>query len=106
MRCTGADHQDLVDAHPAVTEGHRPTDEVEPPDPHDLLAHELGEPVQVGLEVLHPACDRAHVVFAQRVHVADLEPAPLLGQHNAEVFKEWLSLGPLDLERLKAGGAI
>jgi len=36
----------------------------------------------------------------------DLEPAPLLGQHNAEVFKEWLSLGPLDLERLKAGGAI
>ena len=36
----------------------------------------------------------------------DLEPAPLLGQHNAEVFKEWLSLGPLDLERLKADGAI
>ena len=36
----------------------------------------------------------------------DIEPAPLLGQHNAEVYKEWLSLGPLDLERLKAEGAI
>ena len=34
------------------------------------------------------------------------KPAPLLGQHNAEVFKEWLSLGPLDLERLKTDGAI
>ena len=35
----------------------------------------------------------------------DLEPAPLLGQHNAEVFKSGF-LGPLDLERLKADGAI
>ena len=36
----------------------------------------------------------------------ELAPAPLLGQHNAEVYKEWLSLGPLDLERLKTSGAI
>ena len=36
----------------------------------------------------------------------ELRPAPLLGQHNAEVFKEWLSLGPEDLTRLKADGAI
>ena len=41
----GPHQQDLVDAHPPVAEGHRAADEVEPPDPHDLLADQLGEPV-------------------------------------------------------------
>jgi formyl-CoA transferase len=36
----------------------------------------------------------------------EVHPAPLLGQHNAEVFKEWLSIGPAELERLKADKAI
>ena len=35
-----------------------------------------------------------------------IAPSPLLGQHNAEVYKEWLSLGAADLERLKADKAI
>ena len=35
-----------------------------------------------------------------------VRPAPLLGEHNAEVYKDWLSLGPDDLTKLKADGAI
>jgi formyl-CoA transferase len=36
----------------------------------------------------------------------ELRHAPLLGQHNAEIYKEWLSLGGDDLELLKGEGII
>src|ERR1700709_1349098 len=81
MRASGADHQDLVDTHPSVAERHRPTDEIEPPDAHDLLTHELGEPVEVGLEVLQPVGHGAHVVLPHRVHVAYFETSLLEVRH-------------------------
>jgi formyl-CoA transferase len=36
----------------------------------------------------------------------EIRPAPLLGEHNAEVYKEWLSLGAEDLTKLKGDGVI
>ena len=35
-----------------------------------------------------------------------VRPAPLLGEHNADVYKDWLSVGSEDLTKLKADGVI
>ena len=36
----------------------------------------------------------------------EIRPASLVGEHNDEIYKEWLSLGADDLERLKADSVI
>jgi len=35
-----------------------------------------------------------------------LQPAPLLGQHSAQVFGEWLGMSPGDVETLRREGVI
>ena len=35
-----------------------------------------------------------------------VRPAPLLGEHNAEVYKDGLSVGSEDLTKLKADGVV
>ena len=36
----------------------------------------------------------------------DVERSPLLGEHNADVYAEWLGLSPGDLEELKSEDVI
>ena len=36
----------------------------------------------------------------------EVKPAPLLGQNNADVYQEWLSLGEDEVQRLKDEGVI
>ena len=36
----------------------------------------------------------------------EVTPSPLLGQHNAEIYQEWLSLSADDVSHLKDEGVI
>jgi crotonobetainyl-CoA:carnitine CoA-transferase CaiB-like acyl-CoA transferase len=35
-----------------------------------------------------------------------ITPAPLLGEHTAEVFGEWLGMSASDVERLRSDGVV
>ena len=35
-----------------------------------------------------------------------VKPSPLLGQHNAEIFSEWLGIGASEVDALRAEGII
>ena len=57
------DRQDLVDAHPALLEGQRAADEIQPPHPGHLFALQCDESVEFALECRQPVLGGAHVVL-------------------------------------------
>ena len=38
--------------------------------------------------------------------LAPVKPAPLLGEHTADVFDEWLGMSTADVEALRAEGVV
>jgi crotonobetainyl-CoA:carnitine CoA-transferase CaiB-like acyl-CoA transferase len=35
-----------------------------------------------------------------------VKPAPLLGEHTADVFGEWLGMSPVDVDQLRSDGVV
>jgi hypothetical protein len=35
-----------------------------------------------------------------------IKPAPLLGEHTADLFREWLSMSPVDVDQLRSDGVV
>jgi crotonobetainyl-CoA:carnitine CoA-transferase CaiB-like acyl-CoA transferase len=44
-----------------------------------------------------PSCDSAAV---------PIKPPPLLGEHTADVFGEWLGMSPVDVDQLRSDGVV
>jgi formyl-CoA transferase len=62
------------------------------------------------VEIDHPTVGR-FPMHGLNIHYSDARqeirrPAPLLGQHNAEVYAEWLGLDPQAVARLEASRII
>jgi crotonobetainyl-CoA:carnitine CoA-transferase CaiB-like acyl-CoA transferase len=64
---------------------------------------------QMFVEVDHPAWGKV-IIPGSPIRLADspveVHPAPLLGQHNEEVYRELLGLSHADIEELKAACVI
>jgi crotonobetainyl-CoA:carnitine CoA-transferase CaiB-like acyl-CoA transferase len=62
------------------------------------------------VELEHPALGRVRTLGAPfRLQGSELQPgrpAPLLGEHNGEVYRDWLGLDDGELERLRAAGVL
>src|SRR4029079_10178262 len=76
-RSSGLADQDLVDTHATLLEREAAADEVEPPHARHLFAYQRDHCVPAHLEVIEPLLPGAHVVLAQTLHTAHLEPARL-----------------------------
>ena len=72
----------------------------------------MNEPSFTERGILQTACStrpgrsRCRLAGALRRRPPPVEPAPLLGEHSAEVFGEWLGMSVADIEKLRKEGAI
>ena len=73
-------------------------------DPH------ISKDREMFVELEHPVAGQLrvtgnHIKFSG-TPTSDRTPSPLLGQHNEEVFSQWMGLSKARIEELKASGAI
>jgi CoA:oxalate CoA-transferase len=84
-----------------------------PLSPIQTIADVVADPHMVARGMLMPVdygASRTRV-FASAVHLSGHRPAetgraPLIGEHNDAVYRDWLALDPGRIEQLRAGGVI
>jgi crotonobetainyl-CoA:carnitine CoA-transferase CaiB-like acyl-CoA transferase len=77
-------------------------------DSGDLLAEPSFAERGIIQTMRHPAGELRMPTFPVRFDgaVASVEPSPLLGQHTAEVFGDWLGMSPRDVAGLREAGVV
>jgi formyl-CoA transferase len=77
-------------------------------DSGDLLAEPSFAARGIIQTMHHPAGELRMPAFPVRFDgaPAPVEPSPLLGQHTAEVFGDWLGMSPRDVAGLRAEGVV
>ena len=77
-------------------------------DTGDLLGEPSFEKRGIIQTMQHPAAELRMPTFPVRFDgaPAPVTPAPLLGEHTAEVFGEWLGMSAADVEGLRAKGVV
>jgi crotonobetainyl-CoA:carnitine CoA-transferase CaiB-like acyl-CoA transferase len=77
-------------------------------DSGDLLAEPSFAERGIIQTMRHPAGELRMPTFPVRFDgaVASVEPSPLLGEHTAEVFGDWLGMSPRDVAGLREAGVV
>jgi formyl-CoA transferase len=77
-------------------------------DTGDLLAEPSFAERGIIQTMQHPAGTLQMPAFPVRFDgaPAPVKPSPLLGEHTTEVFRDWLGIGPSDVDRLRQDGVV
>ena len=77
-------------------------------DTGDLLGEPSFEKRGIIQTMLHPNGEFRMPAFPVRFDGAParVKPAPLLGEHTAEVFAEWIGMSAADVEQLRRDGVV